>query len=174
MLQDMPPRVSYAQQVKNLLARGNDSGYTLPNEDEPLTPERFAAEILKLPGCRAWASEYDPHRLDRASVLVPGDEKKPYKPATAEEKLAALSPDDALGTAPAQQHRRLKLARRKLKMRRRTSRTPRNRLAPWNGSGRSTRPRSSARGSWRVLIRERWMFYKSRRTRPTRRATTPS
>ena len=54
VLQAMPPRVAYKQQVKNLLARGNDSGYTLPGEDTPLTPERFAAEILKLPGCRAW------------------------------------------------------------------------------------------------------------------------
>ena len=97
VLQAMPPRVSYKQQVKNLLARGNDSGYTLPNEDEPLTPERFAAEILKLPGCRAWASlNRSNFRLSESLVLVPGDEKRPYKPYAAEEKLAALSPDDAL------------------------------------------------------------------------------
>ena len=90
----MPPKA--AERKARLLARGNDSGYTLPGEDTPLTPERFAEEILELPGCRAWASLKRPNDLSEASVLVPGDEKRPCKPYAAREKLAALSPDDAL------------------------------------------------------------------------------
>ena len=85
----MPKFGTDAERAAALLARGNDSGYTLPGEDTPLTPERFAAEILKLPGCRAWASEHYPHQLDKASVLVPGYEKKPHSPSWAKEKLAA-------------------------------------------------------------------------------------
>ena len=91
LVRDMTKFGTDAERVAALLARGNDSGYTLPGEDTPLTPERFAAEILNLPGCRA--GQVSQHL--EGSVLVPGNEKRlPGLPAR--EKLAALSPDDAL------------------------------------------------------------------------------
>ena len=90
----MPKRGTDAERVAALLARGNDSGYTLSGVDTPLTPERFAAEILNLPGCRAWAYLSRPNDLRAASVLVPGNEKKPYTVEKAKGALRARAPRD--------------------------------------------------------------------------------
>ena len=45
---------------------------------------------------RAWASLSEPHHLSRASILLPGDERKPYSPTYARDKLAESQPDDVL------------------------------------------------------------------------------
>ena len=82
------------ERVERLLARGSDSGYTMPGESQNATPERFA-EWLELPGCRAWASASQPNIASKASILVPWEDTKPYSVERAKGVLRARRDDDA-------------------------------------------------------------------------------
>jgi hypothetical protein len=92
LLRAMPTGTA-AERVAALLARGSDSGYTLPDESEHATPEQFA-EWLGLPGCRAWASESRPSDTTKASVLVPWDDTKPCSVEKAKVALRSRAPRD--------------------------------------------------------------------------------
>ena len=94
LLQAMSTGKHWAARVAELNGRLT-SGYTLPDEDEHATPERFA-EWLGIPGCRAWVSEGYQNRPGRASVLVPWDETRSYSVEKAKADLRARTqPDEA-------------------------------------------------------------------------------
>ena len=82
-----PAMVKAAERVVILKGR-TDSGYTLPGKDTPLTPEEFAEHHGFPAGWRAYAGSRG-REYEKVSVLIPGDDKKPYSLEKAHAELEA-------------------------------------------------------------------------------------